>query len=142
MRNTAMSGKLCLLMFVFACHAGSSSTAAPPTSAEMPTAPPAATGATTPAPQIEAGGAAAGSTPTAGAPKPPASSAPKLPAIGEPCGANDACAAGLACVHYYGIAGKRGPEFTSCEIRCGDGATCPKGLACITIADGPGRVCR
>jgi len=131
-----MSGKLCFLVFLFACHAGSSSTAAPPAPAEPPAAPPRATGATPPPPQIEAG--AQGGTKGPAGPGPAA----KAPAIGEECGANDACAPGLSCVRFYGIAGKRGPEFTSCEIRCGDGAECPKGLACITISDGPGRVCR
>jgi hypothetical protein len=65
------------------------------------------------------------------------------PAIGENCGANDACAKGLTCVTYYGIAGPRGPQFKSCEIKCGAGApACPAGHKCITIADGPGQVCR
>ena len=65
------------------------------------------------------------------------------PGIGENCGANDACAKGLTCVAYYGIAGARGPQFKSCEIRCGAGTpACPAGHKCITIADGPGQVCR
>jgi hypothetical protein len=64
------------------------------------------------------------------------------PGIGENCGANDSCGKGLSCVKYYGIAGARGPEFKSCEIRCADGKSCPDGLKCITIADGPGQVCR
>lgn len=63
--------------------------------------------------------------------------------IGEECGANDACAAGLVCVTYYGIAGPRGPEFKSCEVRCGGKTkSCPSGTSCVTIADGPGQVCR
>jgi hypothetical protein len=46
-------------------------------------------------------------------------------------------------VKYYGIAGARGPEFKSCEIKCaGKGAACPDGRKCTTIADGPGSVCR
>ena len=64
------------------------------------------------------------------------------PGMGESCGPNDACAQGLTCVSYYGIAGARGPEFKSCEIKCGDGTACPAGTKCITIADGPGQVCR
>ena len=63
---------------------------------------------------------------------------------GMPC-ADGKCAAGLTCVSYYGIAGPRGPKFTSCEIPCGlAGASqgCPSGQKCITIADGPGQVCR
>jgi hypothetical protein len=40
-------------------------------------------------------------------------------------------------------AGPRGPAFTSCEIACPTPAsTCPQGQTCVTIADGPGRVCR
>jgi hypothetical protein len=64
-----------------------------------------------------------------------------LPQQGEPC-PNHVCDRGLACVSYYGIAGPRGPLFTSCEIKCGDTSDCPGGQACVTIADGPGEVCR
>jgi eight-cysteine-cluster-containing protein len=63
-------------------------------------------------------------------------------AQGQPCH-DGKCAAGLTCMSYVGIAGARGPTFTSCEIPCGlTGATCPDGQQCITIADGPGQVCR
>jgi eight-cysteine-cluster-containing protein len=62
-------------------------------------------------------------------------------AQGEPC-KDGKCDAGLECVKYYGIAGARGPEFTSCEIRCLKKGTCPEGQECVTIADGPGQVCR
>jgi len=50
----------------------------------------------------------------------------------------------LSCITYYGIAGGAGPKFTSCEIRCEvDGKPrCPSGQTCVTIADGPGSVCR
>ena|SRR5687768_8075779 len=72
--------------------------------------------------------------------KPPAGA---KPAMGENCGAGDSCAAGLECVKYYGIAGARGPEFKTCEVKCaGKKAACPSGTKCITIADGPGQVCR
>lgn len=64
------------------------------------------------------------------------------PGLGESCGPNDTCARGLECVSYYGIAGPRGPEFKTCEIRCNDDSACPRGTKCITIYDGPGRVCR
>jgi hypothetical protein len=60
---------------------------------------------------------------------------------GHPC-AEGRCAPGLACVEYYGIAGPRGGKFTSCEIRCGAGGKCSGGQQCITVADGPGQVCR
>lgn len=65
----------------------------------------------------------------------------KLPAQTEPC-PDQRCAPGLSCLEYFGIAGPRGPKFTSCEIRCGGGATCPIGQKCVTVADGPGVVCR
>lgn len=65
------------------------------------------------------------------------------PGIGEACGPNDSCAAPATCVSYYGIAGPRGPQFKTCEVKCaGKGATCPGGKQCVTIADGPGSVCR
>ncbi len=54
----------------------------------------------------------------------------------------DACPDGLLCAKYYGIAGPSGPEFSSCEIACDTGQTCPDGTTCVTIADGPGAVCR
>jgi len=66
--------------------------------------------------------------------------APAGPKLGEPCGRDDTCGEG-ACVSYRGIAGARGPEFKSCEIRCDQG-NCREGRKCITIADGPGQVCR
>jgi len=66
--------------------------------------------------------------------------APAGPKLGEPCGRDDTCGEG-ACVSYRGIAGARGPEFKSCEIRCDQG-NCRDGRKCITIADGPGQVCR
>jgi len=66
-----------------------------------------------------------------------------LPARGEPCSAEgNACAEGLECVTYYGIAGPKGPAFTSCENKCDAGQACPAGTKCTTIADGPGQVCR
>ncbi|HEY5921263.1 MAG TPA: hypothetical protein VIV11_06315 [Kofleriaceae bacterium] len=81
--------------------------------------------------------------PGSGSTAEPAPNWPKTPpGIGETCGPNDACAKGLACVAYYGIAGPRGGQFKSCEVQCkGDGG-CPAGHKCITIADGPGQVCR
>jgi hypothetical protein len=71
---------------------------------------------------------------------PPAAAKPKM---GENCGAGDACGDGLTCVSYYGIAGARGPQFKTCETKCGKGGgACPSGTKCVTIADGPGQVCR
>ena len=57
---------------------------------------------------------------------------------------NDQCPEPLTCVKYYGVAGPQGPEFSSCEIPCPRGTddACPKGQTCVTIADGPGQVCR
>jgi eight-cysteine-cluster-containing protein len=88
---------------------------------------------------------AAASSPTPSpAPTPAPTPAPSasLPGQGQTCGAGDACQTGLTCVKFYGIAGARGPQLSSCEIRCAGGAPCPAGQACITIADGPGQVCR
>ncbi len=59
----------------------------------------------------------------------------------EDCG-GEVCTKPRQCIRYYGIAGKRGPQFASCEIRCKPGGTCPDDLSCVTIADGPGSVCR
>lgn len=71
-----------------------------------------------------------------------AAPAANLPAQGMPC-LEGKCAQGLSCVKYLGIAGARGPGFTSCEVPCPlPDSTCPLGQKCITIADGPGRVCR
>jgi len=80
--------------------------------------------------------------PTTTGPTTPSTEQPAGPGRGEPCGADDACAPGLGCVRYYGIAGPRGPEFRSCESRCSPTGGCPDGTTCITIADGPGQVCR
>lgn len=84
------------------------------------------------------GGTGTGGATTPGQPPPSSSEGPKL---GEPCGPGDACGEG-SCVSYRGIAGARGPEFKSCEIRCDAQGQCAGGRKCITIADGPGQVCR
>jgi eight-cysteine-cluster-containing protein len=70
----------------------------------------------------------------------PGQTAGNAPGRGQPC-PDGACADGLSCVSYYGIAGPSGPKFTSCETPCAKDA-CPSGLRCVTIADGPGAVCR
>ncbi len=62
--------------------------------------------------------------------------------LGVPCGDADSCQAGAHCQKYYGIAGPSGPEFSSCEVTCEGKGACPAGTTCITIADGPGEVCR
>ena len=85
--------------------------------------------------------AANGMPPQQPAPAPgPAAPAPG-PKISETCGDGDRCGEG-ECVTYYGFAGPRGPQFKSCEIRCTGGTACPDGRTCMTIADGPGQVCR
>lgn len=75
---------------------------------------------------------------------PPDPPPPTAPAQGQKCGEGDACAPGLTCIKYYGIAGPSGPSFSSCEIRCGGKkkGACPAGQTCGVIADGPGEVCR
>jgi hypothetical protein len=59
---------------------------------------------------------------------------------GQPC-PDGRCADGLKCIEYFGVAGAKGPKFSSCEIPCPKGQ-CPAGQVCKTIADGPGKVCR
>ncbi len=63
-------------------------------------------------------------------------------AYGATCSATAPCATGLSCTKYYGIAGPSGPAFESCELPCADGKACPGNTSCVTIADGPGMVCR
>lgn len=90
-------------------------------------------------------------TPATPAPPPPTQQSPSpttpaadttAPGIGQKCGSGDLCAPGTECVTYYGIAGPKGPQFKSCEIKCGADKVCPNGTSCKTIADGPGQVCR
>lgn len=56
------------------------------------------------------------------------------------------CQPPTVCIEYYGIAGPSGPKFVSCEIPCDPTnkkkSGCPEGMSCVTIADGPGSVCR
>ena len=84
--------------------------------------------------------------PGPGAEQPPPEQPPaeaERPAQGDKCQPDTGCAEGLTCVSYYGVAGPSGPQFHSCEIPCGEGTpACPDGQNCITIADGPGQVCR
>ncbi len=84
--------------------------------------------------------------PGPGAEQPPPEQPPtpaERPGQGDKCQPDTGCAEGLTCVSYYGIAGPSGPQFHSCEIPCGEGKPgCPQGQSCITIADGPGQVCR
>lgn len=70
-----------------------------------------------------------------------------LPPVEEPAPSSCAtllCQPPQVCIEYYGIAGPSGPKFASCEIRCGGekNVACPDDLQCVTIADGPGQVCR
>lgn len=76
-----------------------------------------------------------------GNPQPPPGTV-ELASLGAACGDDGACPAGTTCREFYGIAGGAGPKFTSCEVPCGAGEACPDGAACVTIADGPGAVCR
>lgn len=55
------------------------------------------------------------------------------------------CPAPKQCLSYLGFAGPSGPTFHACEIPCEPGADnpgCPEPARCVTIADGPGDVCR
>ncbi len=115
-----------LLLLLTACPAGSQSRMEPP--------PPGGGGSGS---AVEPG-PGPGPDPDRGSAAEPPRDGPKL---GQPCGAAGLCGEG-ACVTYYGIAGPRGGEFTSCEIKCDAQGGCPKGFQCTTIADGPGSVCR
>lgn len=87
------------------------------------------------------GAASPVTNPTPGTSPAPAATDPT--AFGAECSEAKACAAGLSCTTYYGIAGPSGPAFHSCEVPCGqDKAQCPDATTCVTIADGPGMVCR
>jgi hypothetical protein len=86
-------------------------------------------------------GATGGSGSTAQPGTTPTPTAPGGPKLGEPCGNADSCGEG-ACVTYYGIAGPRGPAFKSCEVKCDPQRPCEGGRRCVTVADGPGQVCR
>lgn len=63
-------------------------------------------------------------------------------AYGAVCSDTAPCAQGLSCTTYYGIAGANGPAFQSCELKCASDTDCAAGTHCISIADGPGQVCR
>ena len=70
---------------------------------------------------------------------------PEQPAVQPPICAGQPCDPPRECISYYGIAGPSGPMFYACEIRCERGRDddgCPEGTRCVTIADGPGDVCR
>lgn len=73
----------------------------------------------------------------------PLSSQVQIPQGGDCSTQGAVCSSGTVCLAYFGIAGGQGPEFKSCEIPCSfPGASCPLDQSCITIADGPGQVCR
>ncbi|WP_428267472.1 hypothetical protein [Haliangium sp.] len=75
-------------------------------------------------------------------PQAPPSAGNPTPTQGQACPEGQ-CAEGLSCLSYYGIAGPKGPTFTSCERPCaGDPSACLDGEQCVQIADGPGAVCR
>lgn len=106
-------------------------TGSPTTTAGTPSKPPTGSPTTTTHTPV--------TPPSKPAPPPAESSAP---GISEKCGDGDRCGAGLTCVAYYGIAGARGPQFKTCEMRCESDKVCPSGKHCATVSDGPGRVCR
>ena len=122
------------LLTACACHESSSAQVSSPAPSTTPDQGPAP--AAPPPPATD-------DTKPADTPTPTANALPADAAAAQckPC-TDGACPAPLACVEYYGIAGRNGPTFTSCEVRCSDGATCPDGQSCTTIADGPGQVCR
>jgi hypothetical protein len=104
-----------------------------------------ATAAASPAKPVATAAANPGKPATAVAANPgkPAVSQDLLSALGQPCSADGKCVSGSTCTTYYGIAGPAGPAFTSCEVPCNTGnQDCPAGTRCVTVADGPGAVCR
>lgn len=107
---------LAISLLLLACHTQSPPPSPPPPTTQTETPPPTQSGSAT----------AQGPGPT----------------LGKACGPNDSCDAPATCVHYRGIAGMAGPDFSSCEVKCTDDAGCPSGKKCHTIADGPGQVCR
>ncbi|MBL9107536.1 MAG: hypothetical protein JNL82_42005 [Myxococcales bacterium] len=65
------------------------------------------------------------------------------PATPGPACGDKTCAAGEQCIEYFGVAGPAGPRFKECGIPCNAQKNdCPDGLSCVTIADGPGPVCK
>ena len=137
------------LVLAAACSGGKSNTPTPPPGSDMPTPtepPPTDPGSGYTTPPADAGSgpqqgpADAGSGPQQGPADgggAPSGGGPKLHAK---CGPGDSCGEGT-CVTYYGIAGPRGPQFKTCEIKCDKTTKCPTGTKCSTVADGPGQVC-
>jgi len=133
---------LALLALLAGCKCPPPENPEPAPAAETDTEPPPA--AAEPAATAEPAAEPAAAEPAAEpAPTEPPAATEALPAQGQPCTEDRRCADGLSCISYYGVAGRAGPEFHSCEIQCGEAAgPCPDGQSCTTIADGPGQVCR
>lgn len=108
--------RIALLCLVAACS-GSGSNTPPPTPTPTPNTPAPTGGETAPPPPLD------------------------VAQLGSACGSGDTCAAPMECVKYFGVAGAKGGQLSSCEVRC-EKETCPEHSHCATIADGPGRVCR
>jgi hypothetical protein len=135
-----MRKTLVALVFAAACSGGSSQ--APPPNPGTPGPLP---------PMGSATGSAAGSSTEPGSGTGSSATTPDSgsatgqggggPGLHEKCGPNDSCGVG-ECVTYFGIAGPRGPQFKTCEIKCDATTKCPAGTSCGVIADGPGQVCR
>jgi hypothetical protein len=117
------------LLLVAACTQGSHTHVTPPGS-----------GSGSPAPS-DPGNPAPSGPGSSASPGPGSAQATEGPKLGATCAAGDVCGEG-ACVTYYGIAGPRGPAFKSCEIRCSAQTPCQGDRKCVTVADGPGQVCR
>jgi len=127
---------LTALLFAAACSGGSQT---------PPPNPPPSGSAVTPTPVETGSGSGYTDPPPTPTPTPTPNPTPTQgggsgAALHAKCGAGDACAQG-ECVTYYGIAGPRGPQFKTCEIKCDKGKACPSGMTCSTVADGPGQVC-
>lgn len=135
-----------LLLLVVACSNPAPSPSPSPAPAPTPDPTPTAPDPTPPAPAPTPDPVPPAPTPTPDPPKPDPTPTQTPPAaagkLHDKCGAGDACVAPAKCEKYYGIAGPRGPEFKTCEIKCTKLTKCPSGSTCGIIADGPGQVCR
>jgi hypothetical protein len=150
MRKLLLLAVASLSFGAFACSGGSSQQTPPgpaPTGpvADKPVDPPPTAKPdpmpATPDPKPDPGQAKPDPSQSKPDPGPAPTPAGKGPGLHEKCGAGDACGVG-ACVTYYGIAGPRGPQFKTCEIKCDKTTKCPDGMKCAVVADGPGQTCR
>jgi hypothetical protein len=130
---------ICAALLLMACNGGGQPPDAPATSGEVKTVEPKPSEPKDEIPPV------VGKDPNTGGTTQPQDSGGTTGSATSPSCGGRTCAAGETCISYYGIAGPRGPQFHECGIRCRRGERddgCPSGKRCVTIADGPGDVCR